>query len=273
MAKESVLNPHVFQRKFRNFYATRIFRPLSLIILPYFEKRQLERARAEQESLYVDAVNPLITVTIATYNRAELLIERAVTSVLKQTYQNFEIVIVGDACTDDTAERVAAVDDKRIRFINRDRRGPYPQDRTLRWYVAGTYPINIALAEAKGLWIAHLDDDDIFEPDHLEHMLHFVNQHNLEMAWGKRNIEKSPGEWEITGDPDNIPHSSVFFRRYLRLFTFKPYAWRLRMPVDIHIWRRMEKTQVRMGFTDHLSFHAPLRPQTTQHHFRAEDSI
>ena len=58
-------------------------------------------ARVGAQDLYRDA-EPLISVLMPTYNRAELLRERSVASVLRQTYSRFEIVIVGDACTDHT---------------------------------------------------------------------------------------------------------------------------------------------------------------------------
>ena len=62
--------------------------------------------------------NPLITVITPTYNRSNLLISRAVKSVLNQTYKNFEFIIVGDGCTDDTEKKLKKIKDKRIQFYN-----------------------------------------------------------------------------------------------------------------------------------------------------------
>ena len=47
---------------------------------------------------------PLISVCIPTFNRAKILMERAVDSVFSQSYQNFELIIIGDNCTDDTSK-------------------------------------------------------------------------------------------------------------------------------------------------------------------------
>src|SRR5438309_5183504 len=124
------------------------------------------RAAASYDSAF--SGKPLISVRIATYNRADLLIERAISSVLKQTYQNFEIVVVGDHCTDDTEHKLKKLGDKRIRFYNLPNRTVYPEERTRKWMVIGALPMNEAAARAKGRWLAPLDDDDEFSPDHLE---------------------------------------------------------------------------------------------------------
>ena len=62
--------------------------------------------------------NPLVSVRIPTYNRGELLIKRTIPSVLNQTYQNFEIIIIGDHCTDNTETLVKNIHDERIKFYN-----------------------------------------------------------------------------------------------------------------------------------------------------------
>ena len=59
---------------------------------------------------------PLISIRIATRNRSKTLIDKAIKSILKQTYQNFEVIIVGDYCTDDTEQRIKGLGDKRIQF-------------------------------------------------------------------------------------------------------------------------------------------------------------
>ena len=61
--------------------------------------------------------DPLISIIIPTYNRAELLIDRALKSVLAQTYDNFEVIVAAHGCTDDTVPAVYALGDKRIRII------------------------------------------------------------------------------------------------------------------------------------------------------------
>ena len=62
--------------------------------------------------------SPLISVCIPTFNRAKILMERAVDSVFSQSYQNFELIIIGDNCTDDTTKLLSKIKDRRLIFEN-----------------------------------------------------------------------------------------------------------------------------------------------------------
>jgi glycosyltransferase involved in cell wall biosynthesis len=62
-------------------------------------------------------MNQLISVVIPTYNWSNVL-KLAIKSVLWQSYQNFEIIVVGDACTDDSEEVVKSFNDSRIKWFN-----------------------------------------------------------------------------------------------------------------------------------------------------------
>ena len=98
---------------------------------------------------------PLFTIAMATYNRAQIL-PRAVNSVLNQTYQNFELVIVDDGSTDNTEETCRSFGDKRI---------IYHRQEANRGVLAAR---NKGLELATGDCIALLDDDDELLPDALE---------------------------------------------------------------------------------------------------------
>lgn len=63
---------------------------------------------------------PQVSVIIPTYNRAHLL-SRAIKNALDQTFQDFEIIIVDDASTDDTDKLVASFHDRRIRYIQHEK--------------------------------------------------------------------------------------------------------------------------------------------------------
>jgi glycosyltransferase involved in cell wall biosynthesis len=102
---------------------------------------------------------PAITVAIATYNWSAAL-RCAIRSVLLQTVQDFEILVVGDGCTDDSAAVVAGFDDRRLRWHNFDR------NHGGQW-AANKFANENAAAE----WIAYLGHDDIWYPTHLEAIL------------------------------------------------------------------------------------------------------
>lgn len=207
---------------------------------------------------------PLVSIVIPTWNRADLLATRTIPSVLCQTYRNWEAVVVGDACTDDTRERLAALGDARIRFHNLDRRGSYPEDPLARWMVAGSTPANRALELARGEWLGYLDDDDVFTEDHIETLLRFARQSEAEFVFGAGDFQRSATEWLRIGKlpplPGNVMHSSVLYRSYLSFLQYDLEAWRESIGTDAHLWKRMHALGVRFAFLDRVVCRAPLRP-------------
>ena len=99
---------------------------------------------------------PRISVIITTYNRADML-PRAIESVLAQTLQDYEIIIVDDCSTDNTQDVIAKFDDSRIRS--------FLHERNKRQAAS----INTGIARAQGEYIAFLDDDDEWLPIKLCH--------------------------------------------------------------------------------------------------------
>lgn len=253
-------------------------RDILLRIRSQFERKDLEEARKLHEHEYVHPSDPLVSITIATYNRAEILVNRTLPSVFAQSYQNFEIIVVGDGCMDNTPDLINSITDPRLRFINLPERGAYPEDPSRRHFVAGTFPINRALQEVTGLWIAHLDDDEVWSVDHLEVLLRFAQSHSLEFVSGFAMVELAPGDWrELTSSSfneaggRNIHHSTVMFRTYLRLFKFDPKAWWYNMGGDWHTFMRMAYCGVKDGVVNRVVNEAPLRPGTTRPWALAED--
>jgi glycosyltransferase involved in cell wall biosynthesis len=96
---------------------------------------------------------PLVSVIIPTYNRAVLLSE-AVNSVLLQTYQNIEIIVIDDGSTDNTTEVMAAFGD-RVRYTRRPNAGVNAAR-------------NLGLKQARGEFVALLDSDDLWAPFKIE---------------------------------------------------------------------------------------------------------
>jgi glycosyltransferase involved in cell wall biosynthesis len=109
----------------------------------------------------VDAEMPQVSVIIPTCNRSEFL-RGAIASVLNQTYQNFEIIVVDDASTDNIFEIVAAFKDERIRFIRHDTNK------------GGSAARNTGILASKCDYIAFLDDDDEWLPDKLRKQMEIL---------------------------------------------------------------------------------------------------
>ena len=242
----------------------------------------LKIARLRFEHLHSDdGDNPLVTIYTPTFNRGKLLIERAVSSVLSQTYKNFEYVIVGDSCTDDTGELIRQVNDPRIRFHNIPKREPrYPDNVELHWLAGPVVPANQALTMVRGKWIARLDDDDIFTPDHIESLLFFARQENYEFV-SAQYIEERFGVRKIidgvsatssyynkrSPDPnDDSPKiggtSTWLYRSYLRFFKYNINSWRKawNRVNDIDLSLRFFRAGVRMGFLEKVLSYVIPRP-------------
>jgi teichuronic acid biosynthesis glycosyltransferase TuaG len=99
-----------------------------------------------------------ISVIVLTYNRAHLVPE-TIDSILKQTYPDFELIVVDNFSTDDTEKVVKGYRDRRIRYFKNDNGGVIAVNR------------NYGINQARGEYIAFCDDDDLWLPDKLEKQL------------------------------------------------------------------------------------------------------
>ncbi len=100
--------------------------------------------------------SPTVTIIVATYNLSAAL-QYTIRSALAQTFRDFELLVIGDACTDDTGDVVQSFADSRIQWINLPRR-----------HGSQSGPNNEGLERARGEYIAYLGHDDLWWPDHLE---------------------------------------------------------------------------------------------------------
>ena len=119
---------------------------------------------------------PAVSVIIPAYNTAGTL-ARAVQSVLNQTVQDFEIILVEDCSTDATLEvaQQFAASDKRVRLIALPNNGGQARAR------------NRGIAAASGEWVATLDADDRYQPDRLNQLLQAVKQFDVDMVADNQN--------------------------------------------------------------------------------------
>lgn len=145
-------------------------------------------------------MNELVSIIMPSYNTADYISE-SIKSVQAQTYTNWELIIVDDCSTDNTDEVVGAfLGDQRIRYLKNKKNSGAAVSR------------NRALREAKGLWIAFLDSDDLWVPEKLEKQIGFMkkngysfsytNYEEIDMAGQKTGVK-------ITG-PKKITKTGMF---------------------------------------------------------------
>jgi hypothetical protein len=204
---------------------------------------------------------PLVSVCVATFDRAETLVTRCIPSVLEQTYPHLELIVVGDGCTDDTAEAVARIRDPRLRFVNRPERGRYPEDPVRRWMVAGTPAMNEALSLARGDFVTHLDDDDKYLPDRLEKLVAFAREHGCDLVWHPFWAEEEDGRWTLNEAEElawtRVTTSSVFYRSWFTRIPWDIEAHRLQEPGDWNRFRKMKYVgPLAMRYPEPLVWHS-----------------
>lgn len=152
---------------------------------------------------------PKVTVVMATYNWSSVL-PYSIGSILRQTWTDFELWVVGDACTDDSEQVVTAIEDPRVHWYN----------RATNFGQQGG-PNNDGIQRARGEYIAYLGHDDLWLPHHLESLVAAMDA-GADVAWGalsfilpdqKRALmphnpqRYQPGMW--------IPPSGVMHRKSL----------------------------------------------------------
>jgi hypothetical protein len=213
--------------------------------------------RTEEYELAFTEEEPLVSYVIPTYNRYVLLRDRALPSILNQTYQNFEVIVSGDASPPETEQVVREAGDPRLRFINRTVRGPYPEDPHERWMMSGTPPMNDGVAVARGRWISIVCDDDELTPDHTERLVRAAQEKRLENCYGRLVIRFADGgelEWESKFPPayGHYTLQLAIYHSGLRFFQFEPPDVFYGEPNDWSLVRRMVAAGVRFGKIDDL---------------------
>ncbi|MCD8484166.1 glycosyltransferase [Candidatus Woesebacteria bacterium] len=109
---------------------------------------------------------PTVSITLATYNRTEFL-QETLDSLVAQTYQDFEIILVDDGSTDETPQYIEQLLKKKkyakVRFL------PLSQNKGI------AFAISYAMQHAKGTYISHIGSDDLWHETALEKMVQVLD--------------------------------------------------------------------------------------------------
>lgn len=139
----------------------------------------------------------LVSIIMPTYNCGRFIGE-SIRSVLTQTYTNWELLIVDDCSTDNTAEVVAAFTDPRIHYQRNEHNSGAAVTR------------NTALRMVKGRYIAFLDSDDLWLPEKLEKQIAFMQQNGYAFTYANYQIMNEDGS--LTGKQLKMPTSLTYYQ-------------------------------------------------------------
>lgn len=182
----------------------------------------------------ITAESPCVTVIIPTYNWSSVL-PYSIGSVLRQSFTDFELLVVGDGCTDDSEQVVTAITDARLRWINLPVNDGHQ-----------SAPNNEGLRQARGSIIAYLGHDDLWLPHHLEVMVAAIDAgadvaHSIVHRIGAEGnilppagVTFEPGRW--------LPPTGVAHRRIAaeRVGGWRDYR-NLSLDPETDLWLRMQQ--------------------------------
>ena len=176
--------------------------------------------------------NPKISVIIATFNWSSAL-RLALESVLDQTFPDFEVLVVGDACTDDSEDVVRSFGDDRLHWHN------LPEN-----YGIQSGPNNQGLSMARGEYVAYLGHDDLWWPTHLQTALETFERTGADMVSSATLLYAPPesGVRSVTGFFPNDTYSARLF------FPPSSMLHRLELAKRIGGWRSPDEAMVAVDY-------------------------
>lgn len=156
-------------------------------------------------------MNPTVSVVMATYNRSNI-IGYAIQSVLHGGFHDWELIVVGDACTDDTERVVQQFNDSRIRFVNLETN-----------FGEQSGPNNTGVELARGKYLAFLNHDDMWLPDHLARSVAILDKGEVDLVFGQ-------GVGIMNPPPHRLAGAACATRR--------PYEPWMLVPASLWVMRR-----------------------------------
>lgn len=171
----------------------------------------------------------LVSIIVPTHNRADML-ARALNSIFRQTYENWETIVVANECNDNTAEIMEKyLNDKRFSFVN------IPDK------IGGAEARNVGLRKAKGEYIAFLDDDDEWLPEKLELQIDAISWHPDVAIVSSNFINICGRNNRIIKFPEFVEKSNLLYKNVLGSFSF--CLTKAEFIKDIEIDKRLQTAQ------------------------------
>jgi glycosyltransferase involved in cell wall biosynthesis len=192
-------------------------------------------------------MTPRVTVVMATYNWSSVL-PFSIGSALRQTFPDFELLVVGDGCTDDSEAVVRSIGDARVRWINLPVNSGHQST-----------PNNEGLRQARGDLVAYLGHDDLWLPHHLASLVAAIDA-GADLAYGLLASVPPDGSGAVPvifgpeHHGDWLPPTSFLHRRAVTetLGGWGDYR-ALGMSPEIDLVRRAREAGFRFAFVPRLT--------------------
>jgi Glycosyl transferase family 2 len=202
--------------------------------------------------------NPLVSITVATHDRAGLLLTRALPSLLAQTHANIEVLVIGDAQSAGLGKEILALGDRRVRYDNLTQRiTPHPDPQRHR-LIGSTMARNEAQRRARGRWILHFDDDDHLRPDAISSLLELARARRAEVAYGGFATHYPDRETHLDvtfpPTPEQFAFPAALIHAGLGFLERELVAAHLALPGDMYLLTRMLHIGVRFALLERVIF-------------------
>jgi len=179
-----------------------------------------------------------VSVIVTSYNY-EQYIKDSVESVLNQTFTDFELIIIDDCSTDNSAEIIKQINDRRIKFIQNDKN------------YGLKYSVQKAVELAQGEWIAFLESDDLWVPETLETRLKYAEKYS--------DVGIIFNDVEEFGDEEWLKAVKNNFTRTRNILNKKIFPKNIFYDINVHnLIMTFSSVMIKRKFFKNLNFNTPI---------------